>query len=209
MSEPIKIPEVIASRSSYKHKFSLIELYRTWVLLPYAIRKFVNNRKSQKVSSQFLERLQLAVTEVNACPACSYAHTYMALKEGLSAEEINSFLVGDGKWVKPEEAKALMFAQHFAEQGGCPGKEALDALEAEYGQEKADIMISAVQLMLAGNIIGLPYSALQSRIKGKPYQNSSILYEITMQLAAFLLIPPAFIHGLLRRLFGLPNRMAY
>lgn len=209
MSEPIKIPEVIASRSSYKHKFSLIELYRTWVLLPYAIRKFVNNRKSQKVSSQFLERLQLAVTEVNACPACSYAHTYMALKEGLSAEEINSFLVGDGKWVKPEEAKALMFAQHFAEQGGCPGKEALDALEAEYGQEKADIMISAVQLMLAGNIMGLPYSALQSRIKGKPYQNSSILYEITMQLAAFLLIPPAFIHGLLRRLFGLPNRMAY
>ena len=209
MSEPIKIPEVIASRSSYKHKFSLIELYRTWVLLPYAIRKFVNNRKSQKVSSQFLERLQLAVTEVNACPACSYAHTYMALKEGLSAEEINSFLVGDGKWVKPEEAKGLMFAQHFAEQGGCPGKEALDALEAEYGQEKADIMISAVQLMLAGNIIGLPYSALQSRIKGKPYQNSSILYEITMQLAAFLLIPPAFIHGLLRRLFGLPNRMAY
>lgn len=209
MSEPIKIPEVIASRNSYKHKFSMIELYRTWVLLPYAIRKFINNRKSQKVSSQFLERLQLAVTEVNACPACSYAHTYMALKEGLSAEEINSFLVGDGKWVKPEEAKALMFAQHFAEQGGCPGKEAVDALEAEYGQEKADIMISAVQLMLAGNIIGLPYSALQSRIKGKPYQNSSILYEITMQLAAFLLIPPAFIHGLLRRLFGLPNRMAY
>lgn len=209
MSVSIKIPDSIALRNSYKQKFTLRELYRTWVFLPVAIARFVANKKQQKVSSQFLERLQLAVTEVNACPACSYAHTYMALKEGLSPEEINSFLSGDGKWVRPEEAKAMMFAQHFAEQGGCPGKDAVLALEEEYGLEAADVMISAVQLMLAGNIIGLPYSAFQARLKGKPYKGSSIGYEIGMQLAAFALIPPAFLHGILCRLFGLPNRMAY
>lgn len=207
MPSSLKIPDAIASRSSYKKKFTYLDLYRTWVLLPVAISRFVANKKHQWVSSQFLERLQLAVTEVNACPACSYAHTYLALKEGLSAEEINSFLSGDGKWVKPEEAKALMFAQHFAEYGGCPGEDAIEVLEAEYGKKEADIMISAVQLMLAGNIFGLPYSAFQSRLKGKPYQGSSVFYELSMQLAAFLFVPIAFLHGGLRRLFGLPNRI--
>ena len=209
MPVAIKIPDAIASRNSYKKKFTLGDLYRTWVFLPVAIARFVANKKQQTVSSPFLERLQLAVTEVNACPACSYAHTYMALKEGLSPEEINSFLSGDGKWVQPEEAKAIMFAQHFAEQGGCPGKDAVEALETEYGVKAADIMISAVQLMLAGNIIGLPYSAFYARLKGKPYQGSSVIYEVGMLFAAFALIPPAFLHGMFRRWFGLPNRMAY
>lgn len=37
-------------------------------------------KKKKIVNKDFVERLQLAVTEVNGCAACSYAHTYMALK---------------------------------------------------------------------------------------------------------------------------------
>ena len=49
----------------------------------------------------------LAVTEVNGCAACSYAHTTFALREGMSNEEISSFLAGADDYIQPEEAKAL------------------------------------------------------------------------------------------------------
>jgi AhpD family alkylhydroperoxidase len=46
----------------------------------------------------------LAVTEVNGCEMCSYAHTKMALEAGLSNDEIQQMLAGDN-WA--------YFPQHF------------------------------------------------------------------------------------------------
>jgi len=58
---------------------------------------------------------------------------------------------------------------------------------------------------MAGNIYGIPYSAFVSRIMGKPYKNSSLIYETGMQLAGLVFLPIASIHGILRRLVGLSN----
>ncbi|MDD4143273.1 MAG: carboxymuconolactone decarboxylase family protein [Prolixibacteraceae bacterium] len=202
MIKGIKLPETISSRTEYKRKFSFWEMYRSFVTLPGAVAKMIRNKKNKLVDKGLIERLQLAVTEVNGCAACSYAHTYIALKQGMSNEEINSFLIGDGNFLKQEEAKAIVFAQHFADTRGFPKKEAYESIINEYGEEKARVILAASQLMIAGNIYGIPYSALQSRLKRKPYKDSSLLYELGMHIGGFFLLPVALFHGILRGIMG-------
>lgn len=205
MKEAIKIPESISLRMGFKRKFSLWEMYRSFVFASRAVSKLAGNKKSQLLHPDFIERLQLAVTEVNGCAACSYQHTKMALQQGMSNEEISSFLSGEEHFIKPEEAKAIMFAQHFADSRAYPKKYAYDAIVKEYGSEKATLILSASQLMIAGNTYGIPFSALQSRLKGKPFTDSNLFYELGMMTAGIICLPFAIIHSLSRALVGLPN----
>lgn len=163
MKNDIKLPDSIALRNDFKRKFNFWQLYRSFVYIPRAVSKLAKNNKTNLVDKRFIERLQLVVTEVNGCPACSYQHTKMALRQGMSNEEISSFLSGGDEFVKPEEAKAIIFAQHFADSKGFPKKYAYDAIVKEYGDERANIILSAVQIMIAGNMYGVPFSAFQSR----------------------------------------------
>lgn len=201
----ITLPESISSRREFKHKFGFWEMYRSFVYLPRAAIKIRQNKKSKLVDSHFIERLQLAVTTVNGCPACSYQHTKMALRDGMSNEEISSFLSGEDDFIKPEEAKAIMFAQHFADSRGYPKKYAFASIVQEYGKNKAKIILSAVQLMIAGNMYGIPFSAFQSRRKGEPFKGSSLFFELGMLAAGILCLPFAIMHGFLRALIGLSN----
>lgn len=205
MKNDIEIPKTISSQIEFKNKFSLWEMYRAFIYLPMAILKMIDNSKSQLVSTDFAKRLQLAVTEVNGCAVCSYGHTKMALRQGMSGEEISSFLSGDSNFIKPEEAKAIMFAQHYAESRGYPKKYTYDAIVKEYGEKKARIIRSVVQLITVGNMLGIPFSAFQSRLKGKPYKDSSLFFELGILIASIFLLPFAIIHGLFRGLVGLPN----
>ena len=207
MKERITLPKSISSRSEFKRKFSLLEMYRAAVFAPRAMSKLIGNNKSKLVDQNFVKRIQLAVTEVNGCAICSYGHAKMALRQGMSNEEINSFLGegGGGNFIKPEEAKAILFAQHFADSRGYPRKYAYDAIVKEYGEEKAQIILSASQMMITGNMYGIPLSALQARLKGKPYKDSSLFYELSMLIISILFLPIAIIHGLLRGLIGLSN----
>lgn len=199
------VPEAIRSRTEFKHKFSVWEMYRAFVFLPGAISRMRENTKAQLVDKDFVRRLQLAVTEVSGCAACSYQHAAMALQQGMSNEEISSFLSGAGDFIKPQEAKAILFAQHFADSRGRPTTDAYEAVVAEYGEKRARIMLSAVQIMIAGNMYGIPFSAFQSRRKGKPFKDSSLFYELGLLTAGIFFLPLALIHGVLRKLAGLPN----
>lgn len=206
MKTDINLSEFIGSRTEFKRRFSLWEMYRSFVFLPRAMNKMIGNNKSKLVDTDFIRRLQLAVTEVSGCPACSYQHTKMALQQGMSGEEISSFLSGGDQFIKPQEAKAIMFAQHFADSRGYPKKYAYNSIVKEYGEKEAHIILSAVQTMIAGNMYGIPYSAFQSRLKGKPYKDSSLFYELGMLVTGVLLLPIAIIHGILRKLVGLSNK---
>ncbi|MDX9726324.1 MAG: carboxymuconolactone decarboxylase family protein [Bacteroidales bacterium] len=202
MKKDIKIPDSISTRTEYKRKFSLWEMYRAFILIPNAATKIIGNKRKKLVNKDFVERLQLAVTEVNGCAACSYAHTYMALKQGMSSEEINSFLSGDGTFINQDEAKAIIFAQHYADTRGFPKKYAYYSLIDEYGNQKVEIIVSAIQLMHPGNIYGTPYSALISRLKGKPYKDSSLIYELGTHIGGLILFPISLIDGFLRGIMG-------
>ena len=199
------LSESVIQRNEFKRKFSLWELYRSFAFVPRAILKLIGNNKSKLVDSHFVERLQLAVTEVNGCAACSYQHTQMALEQGMSNEEISSFLSGAGDFIRHEEAKAIMFAQHFADSRGFPKKYTYDSIVEEYGKKEARIILSACQVMIAGNMYGIPFSAFLSRLQRKPYKGSTLLYELGMLIVGVLCLPIAIIHGFLRGLIGLPN----
>lgn len=201
----IKIPEAISSRKTFKRKFTFLELYRSFIFIPRAMSKLIKNNKNELVDKKFIERIQLAITEVNGCAACSYQHTKMALKMGLSNEEINGFLTGESTYIKEEENKGIIFAQHFADEKGKAKQYAFNVIVKAYGKEESEIILAASQVMLAGNIYGLPLSAFQSRIKGKPFTDSTLLYETRMMFFGFLVLPFAIIHGILRGLIGLPN----
>lgn len=201
-----KIPDSsFGDNAQYKRKFSFMELYLSYLYVPRAMVKLRKNKKEELISQHFIKRIQLAVTEVNGCAACSYAHTTFALREGMSNEEISSFLSGGVDYIKPEEAKAIIFAQHFADSRGYPEKDAYKAIINEYGQEKARIILSAVQMMIAGNMFGIPFSAYQSRRRGKPFKGSTLGYELGMIIGGVLVLPIALLHALLRWVVGMHN----
>ncbi|NLJ82066.1 MAG: carboxymuconolactone decarboxylase family protein [Bacteroidales bacterium] len=207
MTKKENLANSVLTTNEYKRKFKIWELYRSFVFTPRAVSKIIdNNKKTHLVDQNFIKRLQLAVTEVNGCAACSYQHTQMALEQGMSNEEINSFLSGGGDYVVTEEAKAIMFAQHFADSRGIPQQSAYDSIIEEYGEEKAEIILAACQTMIAGNMYGIPFSAFLSRLKGKKYKGSSLFYELSMLIIGVLFLPLAIIHGYLRAVVGLPNK---
>ncbi|WP_201574604.1 carboxymuconolactone decarboxylase family protein [Psychrobacter sp. H8-1] len=194
----MKSLDSVSQTIGYKRKFNLRELYSAFTYVPKATAKLVQNSKNTIVDKHFLKRLMLAVTEVNGCAACSYQHTKMALHQGMSNEEISSFLSGGNEFIKSEEVKAIMFAQHFADSKGLPARYAYDAVVKEYGQERASIILSALQVILAGNMYGIPYSAFQSRLQGQTYEDSSLSYELGMLSGGIICLPIALVHGIAR-----------
>ncbi len=198
------LADAVLNMSEFKRKFTLGELYRSFVYLPKAGSTLSRNKKSKLLDEDFIKRLQLAVTEVNGCAACSYQHTKMALEQGMSNEEINSFLSGGSEFVVEEQAKAILFAQHFADLRGIPAEVTYTSIVEEYGEGKAEVILAACQGMIAGNMYGIPFSAFLSRLKGKKYRGSSLFYEISMLVLGLFLLPIALLHGFLRSLIGRP-----
>ena len=156
-----------------------------------------SNRRKHILDPKTVERIMLAVTEVNGCAACSYAHTQMALREGLSNDEIVSLLGGDTASVPPQEAKAILFAQHFAEQKGLPDKETYTEFAKAYPAEQREVMIATMQIILYGNAYGIPFSAFASRLRGRAYHNSSVWYEMSMLVWGVISLPFALLHVLI------------
>jgi AhpD family alkylhydroperoxidase len=177
---------MIVNQLKKKHTtYQMFEsFYKGYVSIPELIR----NRRNKTVDSKFIERLMLATTEVNGCEVCSYAHTQIALKEGFSQDEIHAFLSGSKAYVNEDEAIAILYAQHIADTMGYPTLDSYQRLKEVYGEEKAKIIHAAVTVMMMGNVSGIPLSALLRRIQGKPYSNSSLLYESGMMLIQPLLM---------------------
>lgn len=76
----------MSSLQRHQH-YSFAEFYQALVLGFRSVNAFsrqVLTRRAPPLDPQFVERLMLAVTEVNGCAVCSYAHTRMALREGIA-----------------------------------------------------------------------------------------------------------------------------
>lgn len=188
----------------YKKIYSVSEGY---IALYKGLRTagyLMKNKKSKQISSQFIERIMLAVTEVNGCEVCSYEHTKIALQQGLSNDEIKMLLSGMPEAIPNEEMKAILFGQHYADTKGNPTKEAWSEILRAYGKDKALGILGAIRMIMIGNSYGIAYSALRSRLKGKPIGKSNLLYELRMILSLFVFLPAAIIHALILNLFKVP-----
>jgi AhpD family alkylhydroperoxidase len=102
----------------------------------------------------FRERLMLAVTAVNACRYCSYAHSRRALEEGISPAEIEALAQGAFDGCPPEQVEALCYAQHWAESNGHPDPAARLRVLELYGERKLAAMELALRMIRAGNLWG-------------------------------------------------------
>ena len=126
---------MIIKTDRYRHRYTLCEVYRVLLEAIPSIKILKRVKKDQSFDEAFIERLMLAVTEVNGCSLCSYAHAKMALESGFSEEEVSAFFSGSDTFVTPGEAKAILFAQHYADVQGKVEPEEYERLVAEYGEE--------------------------------------------------------------------------
>jgi len=111
----------------------------------------------------------LAVTQVNDCRYCDYAHTKAALKQGVSEKEIALIGAGELSQFPEEQAIALFFGQHYAETGGHPDPHAWQRLVEYYGEDIANDILSYIRMIMVGNLLGNTFDALLFRVTGRPY----------------------------------------
>jgi AhpD family alkylhydroperoxidase len=129
-----------------------------------------NRKKLREVKNKgllppaFQERLMLAVTSVEGCRYCSYFHSKLALKGGISQEEIVKLLSGDFEGCPEEEALAVLYAQHWAESNARPDLEAVERLNDIYGSEKAEAIHLMLRMIRLGNLLGNTWDYLLYRI---------------------------------------------
>lgn len=188
----------------------LYTLWEAYIIIYKAIRTFpylIRGGKNGDMSKKLEERLMIAVTEVNGCAICSYAHTKIALEAGLSAEEIGAMLSGEMRDVPQEEMKAVLFAQHYADTRGKPSYEAWRQIVSVYGQAKAMAILGAIRGIMGGNAYGIPAGSLLGRMGVKRFHTdarSSLPYELGMMLSMILFPPIAALHAGAAWLLRLP-----
>jgi AhpD family alkylhydroperoxidase len=154
-------------------------------------------KKEKRFSKQMKERIMLAVTNVNGCALCSFVHSKIALKSGLSPSEIKGLLGGEKDQVSDEDLLAILFAEHFADSKEHPDKEVMHRLIGAYGEDKANLILASAIMISLTNTIGITLDLMKKRLLFKRDKRSSFLGE----LAILALIPYAGFNLLFGRLF--------
>ncbi|HPF19582.1 MAG TPA: carboxymuconolactone decarboxylase family protein [Bacillota bacterium] len=175
--------------------YSLKEIYRIVYDGSRTAPYIGKAKRTKELDPGFIERIMLAVTEVNGCAICSYAHTKMALEAGMSNEEIQKMLAGVMSDLTEREAPAIFFAQHYADSRGKPSKEAWEHIIDNYGPSVSRGILGAIRVIMMGNAYGIPWSSFVNRFKGKPDERSSLFYEIEVILGGSVLLPVAILHA--------------
>ncbi len=187
-----------------KKLYSISESYWIFYQGTRTVKYMSRARKNKVLSAEFIERIMLAVTQVNGCPACSYAHTNIALDVGMSDVEIRNMLAGVLDDVPADEISAIMFAQHYADRRGHPSKESWERIVELYGISRAKGILGAIRAIMIGNAYGIPGGSFFNRFRGKPDKRSNLLYELSMLITSIVFTPIALIHAVVSDLSKIP-----
>ena len=148
------------------YTFARLRQDAAWLLgAPDSLRAAM---RGGRVSKPFAEKIMLAVTQVNGCRWCHYAHARIALTAGVSAAELRSLMalaLGD---FPQEEAVALAFAQHYAESADRPDPAAWRRVVDAYGAPTAADILTLIRMITIGNLLGNTFDAFLSRLQGSP-----------------------------------------
>jgi AhpD family alkylhydroperoxidase len=106
----------------------------------------------------------LAVTAVTGCRYCSWAHTGAALRSGISKDEVAGLLIGSVDDCPPDEAIAVLYAQHWADSDGRPDPEARERLLKSYDAQTVRTIDTILHSIRFGNYIGILHERLLKRI---------------------------------------------
>jgi AhpD family alkylhydroperoxidase len=154
-----------------------------------------------RISHAFSEKIMLAVTQVNGCRYCSYAHTHMALQAGVSEVELRDLLMGEFSHIPAQELIAVLFAQHYAEQADRYDATAWQRLQDTYGVEVANDILTHIRVITFANLYGNTFDALLERLCFHPVWGSHFFDEVTVLSAGATVVPfGLFIGMIVRRL---------
>jgi AhpD family alkylhydroperoxidase len=145
--------------------------------------------KVKRVGGAFMERIMMAVTQVNGCRYCNYGHAKAALAAGVTPEEIEALRQADFSLTPEEQLTALLYAQHYAETQGSTDPEADDRLNREYGEEAAGDIRAFIRFMTFGNLAGNTIDATLSRFTGCSAPGSSVWWELRIILEMMTILP--------------------
>lgn len=171
---------------------SVGDYFRYYFASAYSVFNLAT-RDKKKLTSDFLERIMLAVTEVNGCKVCSQAHTKMALESGMTDEEINAILSNDKEKVPEYQSVAIMFATHYADSNGKPDDKATKRLIEKYGRRKSLSIIATCRMIMLGNAAGIAQDT---------FRKGSRARELPIFIGSVLLIPFYLITIILGILFN-------
>jgi AhpD family alkylhydroperoxidase len=152
-----------------------------------------------RVSRAFFEKIMLAVTQVNGCRYCSYAHARMALQAGISAVELRDLLTGDLSHIPEHELVAVLFAQHYAEQADRYDAVAWQRLQDTYGSEAARDILTHIRVITFANLYGNTFDALLERLRFHPVAGSGFVDEIIVLTAGATVVPLGLFFGVIAR----------
>ena len=110
--------------------------------------------RSEIISPAFRERLMLAVTSVNECRYCSYAHSKEALRHGIDQLETEQILSGEFRQCPQREIPAILYAQHWAESDGHPQTDILDKLKENYSSQEIEDIHLYLRMIRIGSLTG-------------------------------------------------------
>ena len=131
----------------------------------------------------------LAVTEVNGCQFCSFVHTKLSLKAGMSIEEIRNILAGNLEEIDDKALVAVLYGQHYADSKEQPTDESIKTLIDTYGVEKARMVEGITHVITFTNSLGIAMNLLKDRLLFRRNKESKFLTEFLIALSSMTLFP--------------------
>jgi len=141
---------------------------------------------SKRMSTGFAERVMMAITAINGCRYCSWVHTRMGQHSGSSSKDILEIYSMNFKNVDKGERVALTFAQHYAETDRQPTEESVRKLVSTYGAKKSQDILNYINMIYLANLVGNTIDSFKSRMKGKPPEDGSLIFEYILYSFGFV-----------------------
>ena len=119
-----------------------------------------------RVSMAFRQRLWLVVTSVNDCRYCRYLHSNIALRHGVSFEEVKTLSSGVITGSPAEERPGLAYGLHWAQQDGRTDPEARARLVASYGTRTVRVLELVLRIIRFCNLFGSTWDLMLLKLSG-------------------------------------------
>ena len=132
----------------------LSAFWRDLRVLAHDFRQIRALRTGKMIDKAFRERLMLAVTAVNGCRYCAYAHAKMALVAGVTQEDVDALAGGSLCAAPPEQIPALLYAQHWAETDASPDASVRQTVLETYGEERLRAIELSMRTIRVANLLG-------------------------------------------------------
>lgn len=114
----------------------------------------------------FRQRLWLVVTSVNDCRYCRYLHSTIALRSGVSFDEVKTLSSGVITDSPAEERLRLEYGLQWAKQDGRTNPDARARLVASDGRRTVRVLELVLRVIRFANLFGSTWDLMLLKLSG-------------------------------------------